>query len=798
MKLGLKMKMLIPMLAVVILSCGGISYVCYQKSSAALSAAVFADADGSAESLGKLVGLALNTARVDAATLASRNVVQTLLSQETPPMEEVESIEEVLKTIVKSQAFYQTVGLFNVKGKMIACSEPAARGADFSDRDFYKSAMNGGSIISQPHMSRIANRYFVASSAPVKDKQGKILGVAYVAVDLPALTKTFVQPSTIGDHGYSFLLNKEGQVVGYPRIERIMDAQLATTAGIREIMSRTERKGQFEAEFNGVQAFYSFERNPDTGWIAVVRGDVDDLFSDLYEMGRLSLYMAGGGILLAGVVVFLMINSVTGVLARSAKFASEVAGGNLSGRLDVKRDDELGTLAGALRSIPEVLKRILDEYSDMEKSVENGQLNARADERRFSGDFAALIRGGNAISDRFRMVLNYIPSPVAVLDKDGKATFLNEQAQKLAGSDYAGKSSGQLFASEDFDTPACALRRARESGRAASAEAVAHPRGQRLDISYTCIPMLDSQGKLAAILQLITDLTEIKSTQRTIVEVANQALDISNRMAAASEELSAQVEQVSRGSEMQKERVHSTATAMEEMNATVLEVARNAGEASQQAETTRQKAHDGTGLVEKVIKSINQVNSVAQELQADMQSLGRQAESIGGVMNVISDIADQTNLLALNAAIEAARAGEAGRGFAVVADEVRKLAEKTMSATTEVGGSIKGIQGATQNNLRRVTEAARSVEEATSLAGTSGQALDEILHLANRNSELVTGIATAAEQQSATSEEINSAVEEINRIVGETSAGMVQSASAVQKVASMAQELKSLLERLKK
>jgi methyl-accepting chemotaxis protein len=180
-----------------------------------------------------------------------------------------------------------------------------------------------------------------------------------------------------------------------------------------------------------------------------------------------------------------------------------------------------------------------------------------------------------------------------------------------------------------------------------------------------------------------------------------------------------------------------------------------------------------------------------------MQELGTKAESIGGVMNVISDIADQTNLLALNAAIEAARAGEAGRGFAVVADEVRKLAEKTMSATHEVGENIVAIQQAAEQNIKQVEHAVAAVTQATDLANASGQALTEIVSLAAQNSSVVTSIATAAEEQSATSEEINRSIDEINRITGETADGMVQASAAVQELAQMAQELNTIMDKLK-
>ena len=198
-----------------------------------------------------------------------------------------------------------------------------------------------------------------------------------------------------------------------------------------------------------------------------------------------------------------------------------------------------------------------------------------------------------------------------------------------------------------------------------------------------------------------------------------------------------------------------------------------------------------------MVRSINGVNAVALGLQDNMKELGQQAESIGGVMNVISDIADQTNLLALNAAIEAARAGEAGRGFAVVADEVRKLAEKTMDATKEVGGNIQAIQHSARTNIDEVTNAVQNIGEATELANASGQALREIVELASSNSSVVASIATAAEEQSATSEEINNALGDVTRIVAETADGMVQASSAVQDLAQTAQQLKSVMERLR-
>ncbi len=239
-----------------------------------------------------------------------------------------------------------------------------------------------------------------------------------------------------------------------------------------------------------------------------------------------------------------------------------------------------------------------------------------------------------------------------------------------------------------------------------------------------------------------------------MMQAAGQLERVVEVVSSASEQLSAQIEQSSRGTEVQSARVAETATAMEEMNSTVLEVARNASQAAESTDNARKKAAEGSQVVSQVVAGIDDMQRVSLALKEDMEVLGKQAEGIGQVMNVISDIADQTNLLALNAAIEAARAGDAGRGFAVVADEVRKLAEKTMTATKEVGEAISGIQQGTRKNLENVERSARTVQQATELANKSGEALVEIVHMVETATDQVRSIATASEEQSATSEEI--------------------------------------------
>ncbi len=279
---------------------------------------------------------------------------------------------------------------------------------------------------------------------------------------------------------------------------------------------------------------------------------------------------------------------------------------------------------------------------------------------------------------------------------------------------------------------------------------------------------------------------------------AAEALEgIVRRITASSEELTGQVRQASSGAESQSSMASEAATAMEQMNASVLEVARNASLAAESADGASGQARNGSEVVSTLVQAIGEVSSRSQEMKEQLSGLGKKAEGIGEIMNVITDIADQTNLLALNAAIEAARAGEAGRGFAVVADEVRKLAEKTMNATKDVEDSVGQIQQGTRDSIESMDIAADAVTRSTSLAGDAGNSLEEIVTIVRETADQVRNIATASEEQSSASEQISRSVDEVNRISDQTAEAMQHSSDAIGELANMATELNDLITRLK-
>ncbi|MCT4535003.1 methyl-accepting chemotaxis protein [Halodesulfovibrio sp.] len=284
-----------------------------------------------------------------------------------------------------------------------------------------------------------------------------------------------------------------------------------------------------------------------------------------------------------------------------------------------------------------------------------------------------------------------------------------------------------------------------------------------------------------------------QAMQRGITEAASRIQGIVERVSAASDQLQVQVTNSSLGAENQRDRMTETATAMEEMNATVLEVAKNASEAAANADATKTRATEGAAVVSDAVQSIMEINRQVGEMKKGLDDLGQQTEGIGQIMEVITDIADQTNLLALNAAIEAARAGEAGRGFAVVADEVRKLAEKTMSATSQVGSAVAAIQAGTRENIASMEHVFGVVEDSTKQAQESGTSLTNIVTISESTADQVRAIATASEEQAATSEQINRGTEEVTRISEETNESMNEASNAITELTSLTTELASIV-----
>ncbi|BBN52676.1 methyl-accepting chemotaxis protein [Pseudomonas chlororaphis subsp. aurantiaca] len=279
----------------------------------------------------------------------------------------------------------------------------------------------------------------------------------------------------------------------------------------------------------------------------------------------------------------------------------------------------------------------------------------------------------------------------------------------------------------------------------------------------------------------------------TLRELIGGIRDGVTQIASAAEELSAVTEETSAGVNSQKVETDQVATAMHEMTATVQEVARNAEEASQAAAAADGEAREGDKVVAEAIAQIERLASEVVRSTDAMSVLQQESQKIGSVMDVIKAVAEQTNLLALNAAIEAARAGEAGRGFAVVADEVRALAQRTQKSTEEIEGLVAGLQNGTQQVANVMNNSRSLTDSSVDLTRKAGASLENITRTVSNIQSMNQQIAAAAEQQSAVAEEISRSIINVRDVSEQTAAASDETAASSVELARLGNQLQMMV-----
>ena len=299
---------------------------------------------------------------------------------------------------------------------------------------------------------------------------------------------------------------------------------------------------------------------------------------------------------------------------------------------------------------------------------------------------------------------------------------------------------------------------------------------------------------------LVSDITEARVQQNKILELNKQiiasvkgAQNISGDQTSAFETLVLQLQNTSQTAEDQENASEQTTMQIDDMIQTLEDLSEQAKETAKGSQDTRKEALDGKEIVQKTKDCISRMAKEAGNVEDGMKILREESENISHVVDLIKDVADQTNLLALNAAIEAARAGEAGRGFAVVADEVRKLAEKTMQATEEVNGNVANLQEKMNSSINQMEQTIELIRLSDDLATQSETSLERIVSIAEQSMGEVTSVAEATLQQTYIGAKVAQSMQDIKEKAHETALGMSESEKLVDTLTMLATDLNVLI-----
>jgi methyl-accepting chemotaxis protein len=511
------------------------------------------------------------------------------------------------------------------------------------------------------------------------------------------------------------------------------------------------------------------------------------------------------------------LDNVIGPLNVAAEYMDRISKGDLPDEITDNYNGDFNEIKNNINQLIHNLNAFIREMKNMSDEHDLGQIDVMIDVNRFTGFYTEMARGVNGMVDGH---INVKKMAMGVFKEYGKGNF-DANIERLPGQ--------KVFINETIDAVQDNLKMIAQEIKDLIKKSVAGELSYRGDaakydgdwremvegINEMIDALLDPVNEAGQVLEVMAtgdlrvrmkghyqgDNENLKKNINllgdSLSHLIMQVNESVHSSASSASEISATSDSLAASTQEQSAQADEVASAVEQMSRTVTDNAMSANRTSEVANENGAIAKEGASVVEQTVTKMRDIAKVVKDSAGNIQKLGDSSKQIGEIISVIDDIADQTNLLALNAAIEAARAGEQGRGFAVVADEVRKLAERTTEATKQIATMIKGIQKETDAAVVAMNEGTNEVNNGIELADKAGTSLNKILESTQEVIDMINQIAAASEEQSATSEQISKNVVSISKVTAESAQRVEDVSKTANELARATEDLSILMQKFK-
>jgi len=672
-----------------------------------------------------------------------------------------EIVDEVQELLGGAATIFQKKGnqAIRISTNVIGEDGKRAVGTPVSDA-VYDAVINKGQTYYGT--ANVVGKKYITAYEPIKDASGDIIGILFVGVEEAStigLLQDQIRKKKIGEHGYMYILDSTGKLLLHPSLE---GQDMTSYDFVKRMLA--DKKGYQEYPWQGTHKIAAYDYFEPFDWIIVASSDLSDFTGPLDTIRNTIILVVIVGIIAGTLVSVSFGRSISRRMDELVRVAHQVQHGDLSVTVaESQSRDEISVLGKAFSEVVSTFQLFRDEVRTLSSAASAGNLNVRGDVSKFQGDYAVIIDGVNETVDAMAVPL--------------------QEAMRLCGSYASGDFQARMNPDIHLEGEFIEFRNALNT--------------IGVDLSRALTAVRDHMDILSGQVNEITEKVNIVTHETCMAHKSIE--DVSDGVSQVARIASA-VNDLADKSGMNTQQILA---AMQDLATTVSSVAAKMEQVSVLTNTAAELSENGkkaAGEAESGMKDIMQASSAINEMN---QEISQQMEEIGRIVDIISSIAEETNLLALNAAIEAARAGEAGLGFAVVASEVKELANESQKSAEHIAGIISGLQKKSAAMAEAVKKSLTEIESGNVAVNETLNIFNEIVTSISVINSNMSEVAAASEEQAASVEEVTATVNEFSDMVTQTAkeaiglaAASEESSAAVDQITHMVSQVNSSMEEI--